>query len=151
MCGHAAAWRSRSRRRDGFHIVENHDGLAGHYDDVVETVENPEVILQGDEGALVAKRAATAKTLDEISAAVPHLIRLPQTQRGRVIETIRNPAEVLEGDFGAKLAARFYRHTPLTSKHLVVAHREVSPTDGFVMTAYFARRLPAWRRRLWKQ
>jgi hypothetical protein len=74
-----------------------------------------------------------------------------QTQRGRVIDTIRNPAEVLEGDFGAKLAARFYRRTPLTSKHLVVAYREVSPTDGFVMTAYFARRLPAWRRRLWKQ
>lgn len=30
-----------------FHIVENHDDLAGHYDDVLETVENPEVILQG--------------------------------------------------------------------------------------------------------
>lgn len=74
-----------------------------------------------------------------------------QTQRGHVIETIRNPAEVLEGDFGVTLAARFYRHTPLTSKYLVVAYKEVSPTDGFVMTAYFARRLPAWRRRLWKQ
>jgi hypothetical protein len=39
-----------------FHIVENHDELAGHYDDVLDTVENPDLILQGEEGALVAAR-----------------------------------------------------------------------------------------------
>ena len=72
-------------------------------------------------------------------------------QQERVLETVRSPAELLEGDFGAKLAARFYRRTPLTSKFLVVAYKELSQTDGFVMTAYFARRLPTWRQRLWKQ
>lgn len=41
-----------------FHIVENHDDLAGHYEDVLETVEDPDVILQGDAGALVAVVAA---------------------------------------------------------------------------------------------
>jgi hypothetical protein len=37
-----------------FHIVENHDDLAGHYDDVLDTVENPDVILRGYGGALIA-------------------------------------------------------------------------------------------------
>ncbi|MFN8626905.1 MAG: hypothetical protein U0587_13125 [Candidatus Binatia bacterium] len=72
-------------------------------------------------------------------------------QQERVLETVRSASELLEGDFGATLAARFYRRTPLTSKYLVVAYKKVGPMDGFVMTAYFARRLPAWRRRLWKQ
>ncbi|MFI5366289.1 MAG: hypothetical protein ACHQ4J_11755 [Candidatus Binatia bacterium] len=79
-----------------FHIVENHDDLAGHYDDVLETVENPEVILQGDAGALVAAK---------------------------------------------RVAPR---------RHLAVVYKEVSRDDGFVVTAYFARRLArrtiVWRR-----
>ncbi len=61
------------------------------------------------------------------------------------------PTEVLEGDFGEKLAVRFYRRTPLTSKYLVVAYKETEPAEGFVLTAYFARRLATWRRRLWKR
>ena len=39
-----------------FHIVENHDDLAGYYDDVLETVENPELIIPGNKGSLVAVR-----------------------------------------------------------------------------------------------
>jgi len=39
-----------------FHIVENHDDLAGHYDDVLETVENPDMILRGYRGSLIAAR-----------------------------------------------------------------------------------------------
>ena len=79
-----------------FHIVENHDDLAGHYDDVLDTVENPDVILQGDAGALVAAR---------------------------------------------RLAP--YRH-------LAVVYKELRADDGFVVTAYFTRRLArrtvVWRR-----
>ena len=30
-----------------FHIVENHDDLAGYYDQVLEAVEDPDFILQG--------------------------------------------------------------------------------------------------------
>ena len=36
------------------HIVENHDDLAGHYDDVLATVEDPDLILRGHRGSLLA-------------------------------------------------------------------------------------------------
>ncbi len=41
-----------------FHIVENHDDLAGHYDDVLGVVENPDLILRGHHGSLIAIRGA---------------------------------------------------------------------------------------------
>ena len=37
-----------------FHITENHDDLAGYYDDVLHTIENPDLVVQGYGGALVA-------------------------------------------------------------------------------------------------
>jgi hypothetical protein len=40
-----------------FHIVENHDDLAGYYDEVLKTVEDPDFILQGYGGALIAVKA----------------------------------------------------------------------------------------------
>jgi hypothetical protein len=39
-----------------FHIVENHDDLAGHYDDVLDTIENPDLIVRGYRGSLIAVR-----------------------------------------------------------------------------------------------
>jgi len=36
------------------HIVENHDDLAGHYDEVLNSVEEPDYIVQGYGEALVA-------------------------------------------------------------------------------------------------
>ncbi|MFO7634589.1 MAG: hypothetical protein R6W76_18710 [Caldilinea sp.] len=39
-----------------WHIVENHDDLAGYYDDVLETVENPQLLLRGHAGSLIAVR-----------------------------------------------------------------------------------------------
>jgi len=71
-------------------------------------------------------------------------------QKGKVLETIKSPDAILRGDYGEKLAVRFYRTTPLTSKYLVVAYKEVGATDGFVATAYFARRLADWREIIWK-
>lgn len=44
-----------------FHIVENHDDLAGHYDDVLETVENPTLILKGYGGSLIAVKGVASK------------------------------------------------------------------------------------------
>ncbi len=41
-----------------FHIVENHDDLAGHYDDVLLAVESPDLILRGHKGTLIAVRGA---------------------------------------------------------------------------------------------
>lgn len=40
-----------------FHIVENHDDLAGYYDDVLETIENPELVLTGHGGSRIATRS----------------------------------------------------------------------------------------------
>ena len=39
-----------------FHIVENHDDLAGYYDEVLETIENPDMVLHGYGGSLIAAR-----------------------------------------------------------------------------------------------
>jgi len=58
---------------------------------------------------------------------------------------------IQEGDFGELLAIRFYAETPLARKFLVVAYREVSPEDGFVITAYLARRPSSRRTTLWKR
>ena len=41
-----------------FHIVENHDDLAGHYDDILDIVESPDMILPGHRGSLIAIRGA---------------------------------------------------------------------------------------------
>jgi hypothetical protein len=38
------------------HIVENHDDMAGYYEDVLETLEKPELVLPGHKGSLVAVR-----------------------------------------------------------------------------------------------
>lgn len=40
-----------------FHIVENHNDLAGYYDDVLEIVESPEFILRGYGNSLIAVRS----------------------------------------------------------------------------------------------
>ncbi len=36
------------------HIVENHDEMAGYYDDVLNTVEDPDMIIKGYREALIA-------------------------------------------------------------------------------------------------
>jgi len=56
-------------------------------------------------------------------------------QRERVLETLAEPDMIQQGDFGEVLAVRFYLETPLTRKFLVVAYREVSHKDGFILTA----------------
>ena len=72
-------------------------------------------------------------------------------QTRKVLETVESPEMILQGDYGEKLAVRFYRITPLTSKYLVVAYKELSETDGFVVTGYFSRRIADWREVLWKR
>ncbi len=39
-----------------FHIVENHDDLAGYYYEVLETIESPDMVLRGHRGSLIAAR-----------------------------------------------------------------------------------------------
>jgi hypothetical protein len=73
------------------------------------------------------------------------------SQQIRVLEVIADPDEIQAGDFEELLANRWYPITPLTSKFLVVAYREVNVTDGFVVTAYLASRLSGRRTTLWKR
>ncbi len=40
------------------HIVENHDDLAGYYDDVLATVEDPDLVLRSYRGSLIAVRGS---------------------------------------------------------------------------------------------
>jgi hypothetical protein len=71
------------------------------------------------------------------------------TQQERVLDTVAEPELIQDGDFGELLAVRFYEETPMGSKHLVVVYREIDPEDGFVVTAYLARRPSTQRVLLW--
>ena len=66
-----------------------------------------------------------------------------------VLETVRSPDAVYEGD-GGELLAVSSRFTPYW---LVVAYREISSSDGFVITAFFTRRIGRveGRRLVWKR
>jgi hypothetical protein len=69
------------------HIVENHDDLAGFYDEIADIIEYPEYIIKGYKDALIALR---------------------QIRKG---------------------------------KFLCVVYKEISDTDGFVITAYFSSKI----------
>mgnify|MGYP001152381116 CR=1 FL=1 len=43
------------------HIVENHDDLAGYYDDVLICVEEPDFIIKGYGGAFIALKRINKK------------------------------------------------------------------------------------------
>lgn len=73
------------------------------------------------------------------------------SQRDRVLETVAEPESIQQGDFGELLAIRYYAVTPLTSKFLVVAYREASAEDGFIVTAYLTRQPSNRRIVLWKR
>ena len=74
----------------------------------------------------------TAERWRHISEGHPDLAN----KHGDILAAIRSPDLVQEGDFGTLLAAK--REDDL---YLVVVYRELSPSDGFVVTAYRARRL----------
>ena len=42
-----------------FHIIENHDDLAGHYDDVLYAIEDPDYIMEGYKKALIVLKKVT--------------------------------------------------------------------------------------------
>ena len=83
-----------------------------------------------------------------------HIIRRhPEmdNQRERVIETLVEPDMIQQGDFGELLAVRLYPETPLTRKFFVVAYREITSEDGFILTAYLAHRPSTRRITIWKR
>ena len=69
----------------------------------------------------------------------------------QVLETVSEPDLIQQGDYGELLAIRFYPETPLTSRFLVVAYREMGSDDGFVLTSYLTNRPSPRRGVLWKR
>ncbi|HPU29098.1 MAG TPA: DUF4258 domain-containing protein [Syntrophorhabdaceae bacterium] len=45
------------------HIVENHDEVAGYYEEVLNTIEDPDIIIEGYKGALIALKKIDNKFL----------------------------------------------------------------------------------------
>ena len=88
----------------------------------------------------------TQERWEHISNRHPEL----ETQRHKVIETVSDPDRILRGDFGELLAVKFYPSTPLTSKYMVVAYKEVQG-DGFILTAYFTNSPSTRRQIIWKR
>ncbi|MCD6248847.1 MAG: hypothetical protein J7J98_00775 [candidate division Zixibacteria bacterium] len=43
------------------HIVENHDDVAGYYDEVLNTIEEPDYVIKGYRGAFIALRKVTER------------------------------------------------------------------------------------------
>ena len=78
------------------HIIENHDDLAGYYDEVLGVIEAPDYVIKGYEGALIALKKA--------------VLALSEAKK--------------EGD-----------------KFLAVVYKELSESDGFVITAYFTSKI----------
>jgi hypothetical protein len=71
--------------------------------------------------------------------------------RDWALATLAEPDMTQQGDDGALLAVRSWPESPLAGRFIVVAYRETSPEDGFIMTAYVtrwpsARRVTLWRR-----
>jgi hypothetical protein len=71
-------------------------------------------------------------------------------QRARVL-ALAGPDLVQKGDFGALFAVKFYPGTPMSEKFLVVAYREMSAEDGFILTAYLTSRPAARREIVWRR
>lgn len=69
--------------------------------------------------------------------------------RIEVLETVSEATRVLRGAFEELLAVRMIDH----QKALVVVYREVSGSDGFIITAFVTKRLASLERRevVWPQ
>ena len=54
------------------HVVESHDYMAGNLDLVVETVENPDYIVAGRKGEVIALRHYETTSISEKSVVAVH-------------------------------------------------------------------------------
>ena len=85
----------------------------------------------------------TQERWDHITSRHPEI----QNQKKKVEETISDPDLVQKGDFGELLAVRFYS----SAKCIIVAYKESTATDGFVLTAYFTNAPSKRRQVIWKR
>jgi hypothetical protein len=53
-----------------------------------------------------------------------------------LIRTVEDPETITRGVSDELRCIRFFPHTHLGPKFLMVAYKELSPNDGFIITAY---------------
>jgi len=83
----------------------------------------------------------TDKQWHHISERHPELVGKFQ----EVLGAISSPTIVQQGDFDTLLAVK-----KENDKYLIVVYREISRIDGFIITAYYSKRLRWQRRVIWR-
>ena len=76
-----------------YHITENHDDLASYYYEVLETIEQPDLVVQGNRGTLkatknVSKRKWLTVVYKELSSKDGFIITayfLSKKPRGKIV------------------------------------------------------------------
>jgi len=87
----------------------------------------------------------TDERLDHIFTGHPEM----KSMKEDIINTLESPDRILSGDYGEKLACKLYNKTPVTfNKFLVAVYKEEGP-EGFLITAYYTRKLSERRTVLW--
>lgn len=77
-----------------------------------------------------------------------HIIRRHKELKNyatEVLLTVEKPDLVIAGKVGAFIAVKYYRE--IKPHYLIVAYREISDTDGFIITAHFISNMHDIRRR----
>ncbi|MFN0049932.1 MAG: hypothetical protein ACKVOU_12490 [Cytophagales bacterium] len=67
-----------------------------------------------------------------------------------ILETIQSPLKVYEGTFNEKLALSKIENT---DKYLIVVYKEVTDTDGFIITSFISNKLNYLnnKKEIWKR
>lgn len=101
--------------------------------------------------------AHTAKSVNGVTIRLPderwvHITEEHAEMAGYlfdVLETVQEPLAVFEGSEGELLAAREIE----TGKYIIAIYREVSPEDGFIITAFLTKRWKSLerRRKIWQR
>lgn len=68
-----------------------------------------------------------------------------------ILEAIENPDTIYEGSGDAKIAIKKFKEG--RNRFVVVVYKELSKTDGFVITAYLSTRIQEFQKKkiLWNQ
>ena len=72
-------------------------------------------------------------------------------QRNLVLAAVSDPDMIQKGDAGELLGIKNCESPPMPGPYLVVAYREITEEDGFILTSYFTRRPSTKREILWKR
>jgi len=73
-----------------------------------------------------------------------HIVTSHTEMNGNILElikTIEDPETITKGVSDELRCIRFFPNTHLGPKYLMVAYKELSPNDGFIITAYKTSRI----------